>query len=416
MEKSKMKIYSIWFLLLVVLPAVPVQAQELEEYLQLAAENNAGLKGAYAEFEATMQQAPQVKSLPDPTLTMSAFGRMIETRLGPQEARFSLMQMFPWFGTLSAREDAAVLMAEAKFQAYLNRRNELFYRVSEQYYRLYDLERRIVYQRQNLEILDDLRELSLSQVRAGAGALSDVLQVDLMRNELQTTLEVLEMERRPLTAAFNALLNRESSEEVLIPQELDAPDTEVVVLREEINREHPALLEMEKMRQSAEAQETVARKSGLPTVGIGVDYVIIGERTDMNPEGNGQDAVMPMLSLSLPIFRKKYRAAREEARLMQESYSQRRDQMENELEAELESAVFEARRQEQMLRLFERQVESSNQILELLLSSYQNDQAAFEEVLRVRQQLLRYQEEMVTARATYFTQLARIKFITGNSY
>lgn len=398
------------------LTTLSAKAQELEDYLKIAAENNAGLKGAYAEFEAAMQEAPQVKSLPDPTLTMSAFGRMVETRLGPQEARFSLMQMFPWFGTLAAREDAATLMAEAKFHAYLNSRNELFFRVSEQYYSLFELEKKLYFQRENLRILEDFRELALSGVRSGEGALSDVLQVNLLLNELKTNLEILELQRRPLVARFNALLNRARSAEVEIPQELVVESIEAGELRQELSEDHPALLEMEKMRNAAESQELVARKSGFPTIGLGLDYVIIGERTDMNPEGNGQDAIMPMVSFSLPIFRKKYRAAREEARFMQESYEQRRIEIENSLEAELEAAVFEAERQQQMLELYERQVESSNQILDLLVSSYRNAETGFEEVLRVRQELLDYQIQMAGAKAEYFTQLARIKFITGNSY
>lgn len=414
--KYNLKYRQIWMFLLVLLPTLSGEAQELEDYLEIAAENNAGLRGAYAEFEAAMQQAPQVKSLPDPTLTMSAFGRMVETRLGPQEARFSLMQMFPWFGTLAAREDAATLMAEAKFQAYLNSRNELFFKVSEQYYDLFELERKLYFQRENLRILNDYRELALSGVRSGEGALSDVLQVDLMRNELQTNLEILELQRRPLVARFNALLNRPGAAEVEIPQQLDIEDISAQELRQELSEDHPALLEMEKMRNASESQEIAAKKSGLPTLGLGVDYVIIGERTDMNPEGNGQDAIMPMVSVSLPIFRKKYRAAGEEARLMQESYEQRRIEMENSLAAELETAVFEALSQQQMLELYERQVESSNQILNLLVSSYRNAETGFEEVLRVRQELLEYQIRMAGAKATYFTQLARIKFITGNSY
>src|SRR5690606_3820876 len=77
-----------------------VHSQSLDDYLKEAAENNPVLKADYAGFEAALQKAPQVASLPDPTLTVSAFGRMIETRLGAQEARFSLTQMFPWFGTL----------------------------------------------------------------------------------------------------------------------------------------------------------------------------------------------------------------------------------------------------------------------------------------------------------------------------
>ncbi|NJX17068.1 TolC family protein, partial [Tamlana crocina] len=151
-------------------------------------------------------------SLPDPALTMTAFGSMVETRLGPQEARFSLMQMFPWFGTLEAREDVANLMAEAKFQAFLDIRNRLFLDVSSKYYDLYELEQQVTFQEENLEILQNYKDLALSRVSAGSGALSDVLQTDLLRNESVTALEVLRLKRESVVAQFNALLNRNRSE------------------------------------------------------------------------------------------------------------------------------------------------------------------------------------------------------------
>jgi len=108
------KILNIRYLMFIIaFYSINGQSQTLKDYLVIAAQNNPEVKAAYTEFEAAMQKSPQVSSLPDPSLTMSAFGRMIETRIGAQEARFSFMQMFPWFGTLSAKENAANLMAEA---------------------------------------------------------------------------------------------------------------------------------------------------------------------------------------------------------------------------------------------------------------------------------------------------------------
>ena len=124
-----MKTLKIYLLLAFVFFGITSEAQSVEHFLQIAAENNPEIQSAYSEFEAALQKSPQVSSLPDPTLTVSAFGRMMETRLGAQEARFSLMQMFPWFGTLSARTNSADLMAEAKFQEYLNTREKVFMQV-----------------------------------------------------------------------------------------------------------------------------------------------------------------------------------------------------------------------------------------------------------------------------------------------
>ena len=144
--------------------------------------------------------------------------------------------------------------------------------------------------------------------------------------------------------------------------------------------------------------------------------MIIGERTDMNPVDNGQDAVMPMVSLSLPIFRKKYRAARKEAQLMQESYSQRQIEVANELTAEYESVLFDLEKSRRMLELYERQIETTQQILDLQLSSYRNAGVDFEEVLRLRQELLRYQYAIAGAEMQFFTAVARKNYLTGNSF
>ncbi|HSQ47496.1 MAG TPA: hypothetical protein VLM44_11335, partial [Lutibacter sp.] len=78
----KHKILNISFLIFVLIfNSIKGQSQTLKEYLVIAAQNNPEVKAAYSEFEAAMQKSPQVSSLPDPSLTMSAFGRMIETRI-----------------------------------------------------------------------------------------------------------------------------------------------------------------------------------------------------------------------------------------------------------------------------------------------------------------------------------------------
>ena len=71
-------------------------AQSLDDYFKLAAENNPGLQAKYKSFEAAMQKVTQVSSLPDPNLSFGYFVSPVETRVGPQRARFSLTQMFPW--------------------------------------------------------------------------------------------------------------------------------------------------------------------------------------------------------------------------------------------------------------------------------------------------------------------------------
>ncbi|MGB5364048.1 MAG: TolC family protein, partial [Aureibaculum sp.] len=181
--------------------------QSLSDYLTIAAQNNPEVKATYAMFEAAMQKSPQVSSLPDPSLTMSAFGQMIETRVGSQEARFSIMQMFPWFGTLSAKENAANLMAEAAFQEYLDTRNEIFFDVKSMYAELYELDKMIGLEEQNLSILNTYKELAITKFKNGKGAMVDVIRIDIKRNESITNIQLLKDKYFPLQVTFNNILN-----------------------------------------------------------------------------------------------------------------------------------------------------------------------------------------------------------------
>ena len=124
-KESVMKNKIITLIMILVWGASVVQAQRLDTYLQIAADNNPGLQSKYKEFEAALQKIPQVNALPDPSFSFGYFISPVETRVGPQRAKFSLSQLFPWFGTLEAKGDAAALMAAAKYQAFLEARNKL---------------------------------------------------------------------------------------------------------------------------------------------------------------------------------------------------------------------------------------------------------------------------------------------------
>jgi len=400
-----------FILLLLPLWGLGGHSQTLDDYLQTAAENNPKLKSSYAQFEAAMQQAPQVSSLPDPTLTMSAFGRMIETRLGAQEARFSLTQMFPWFGTLQAKEDASVLMAEAKFQNYLDLRNQLFFEIKSVYAELYAIEETIQLKKENLTILDSYHELSLSRFKSGNAPMVNVIKVDIQREAAITEIELLEEIMKPVETRFNLLLNREPEIAVQIQDTLMFKNDEILVDPKDLFENHPSITGLEKQKESYEMQQIVAQKEGLPMLGLGIDYSIISKRTDANPEMNGQDAIMPMLTVTLPIFRKKYRAAKKEAEFMASSMEQEQEAQKNELESAYEMTLYDLKKAEQLIALYQKQLVSSGQASKLLISGFSNSIIDFEEVLQMNQDILMLQTQKVEAIKDGFTAKAKLDYL-----
>ncbi|SFN61679.1 TolC family protein [Salegentibacter flavus] len=387
------------------------QSQELETYLRIAAENNPKLQSAYTQFEAALLQSPQVASLPDPTLTVSAFGRMIETRLGAQEARFNLMQMFPWFGTLKAKAQAADLMAEARFQEYLAMRGDLFYEVKKAYAELYELEKTIELKEENLEILDSYRELSLSKFRSGSSSMVNVVRVDIIREEAITEIELEHDALESLKKQFNYLLNRKPKAAVSIQDTLVLNALGATEMEEIDFDAHPELARYDSELEAYQSRAEIAQKEGLPMLGLGVDYSIISKRTDANPEMNGQDAIMPMFSVSLPIFRKKYKAAEREAELMQTAAIQNREARENELLGIYEQTRYEQNKAQKLLDLYDRQIISSNQANNLLVSGFGNNTEDFEEVLRMNQDILMLNTQKLAALKNGFIAQAKLEYL-----
>ncbi len=400
------------FLFISLISGYEGNAQTLQSYQQIAAENNPGLQAKFKEFEAAMQKVPQVSSLLDPTFS---FGYFIP-KMGSQRATLSVSQMFPWFGTLEAQGDAAALMAEAKYQAFLDARNQLFFQVSAAFYPLFELNRWQRIERENIEILEAYKSVANTKFKNGMAPMVDVLRVDIMLKDAATNLEILNQKEKPLVATFNKLLNRGESAEVEIADSLEIEFVENKIRKDSLLAENPLIDALELKVQASKASEIAAQKQGLPKLGVGLEYMFMDKNSNGGMTDNGKDVLMPMVSVSIPIFRKKYKAAEKEAQLMQESYSLQKEETANMLVSNYETTWFELQRQQQLIELYDQQTRVSKQALNLLFSAYSNSGEQFEEVLRMQQQLLKYEQMKATAEVQYQIEMAKLKYITAYEY
>lgn len=405
--------YKLLLLLLGFLGFQATAQESLEDYLQMAAKNNPGVQAAYAQFEAALQKSPQVATLPDPTLTVSAFGSRMETIMGAEEARFTLMQMFPWFGTLGARKDVANLMAEAQFRNYLDVRNQLIFEVKSAYAQLYEVEKTIELQRENLAILDSYKDLTLSRFSSGSGQMADVVRIDIQKDGALIAIEVLQNQLKPLHMDFNLMLNRNTDAPIQIADTLVFSPLSAEITPD--LQEHPAVQQFESRKRAYEAQQELAKKEGMPMLGLGLDYTVMSKTPMGMSEMNGQDAIMPMLSVSLPIFRKKYKAMRKEAELMTTALELEGQQQENELRSEYAMTQFELKKSGMLIDLYTRQIESSDQARSLLVSSYGSATGNFDEVLRMNQDVIMLKTQRLNAIKNGVTAQAKMDYLSSKT-
>jgi len=407
------RLLSAGLLILLLLFATALQAQTLNEYLQFAGENNPTLQARYKAYESAMQRVAQAASLPDPRLSFAYFVSPVETRVGPQNAKLSLTQQFPWFGTLKEQGMLATTYAELKFTEFIDYRNKLFFEVKSSYYDLYELYREIEIVRENLDLLHSFENMVKVKYENGKGSMADLIRVQMRIESLETEQQILLKKIRPLSVKFNALLHRAPGDTVLIADTLAVLEKDRMQPGPEELAGNPQIMALMKRLDMSILEESLAKKSGLPQFGAGLDYVWVGQRTDVELPGNGRNVLMPMISASIPIYRKKYRAAEQEARLNYQRFELEKTGREELLTSLYEKYRFDLESSIDNSILYQGLYQKAGHALRILTSEYSTGQGDFVELLRMDEELLKYKLAFEKSLAGQHKSRAGLEYILG---
>ena len=416
-RQIKMQIFLL-ILPLVSFNVMAIAQDRLDNYLVEAAENNPGLKATFNEYMAALQKVPQVGALPDPQISFGYFIQPVETKVGPQKARISASQMFPWFGTLGARKDVATEMARSKYEQFREARSRLFYDVKSTYYNLYFIQRAIGIATENIDILHTFRKLSLTKVESGKASSADVLRVEMKIADLENELALLRDNFFATQAGFNLLLNVEAHRIVNVPDSLTDIGLEMSreAVLDSIRERNPEVLRLNFAEASYQKQEIVAGNSGKPSFSIGFDYLVVEkDRNSMASVSNpGKDAfIFPTIGITIPLYRKKYTAMVKEAALMQKSVHNKKLNKINILESTYEKADKDYRDSDRRIGLYLAQSDKAERTLDILETLYETEGKDFEDVLTMEQQFLKYKLELEKARSDKGAAIAFIHYLAG---
>ncbi|WP_268036280.1 TolC family protein [Algoriphagus sp. PAP.12] len=459
-------------ILLFLLTAVSTfsRSQNLDDYLIQAGENNPELQAYYHEYLASLEKAPQVGSLPDPELSMGIFFSPMERWMGNQVADLKLMQMFPWFGTLGVKKEEANLMAHAKYQVFLDAKNKLFYQVKSTYYELYQTQEEIEINQENLEYLKEYERLALvkfkssstpgatsssmpqpamnastSSSASGMGSMngsqanrapvgnpgmasvggmtssgtgmSDILRIRMQVKELESTIASQKDRLIPLQIKFNQLLNRDINSPISNLDSLESTSLiwDKMVLLDSITSQNPMLAMYDTEMEVLDQQEKMARLDGRPMFGAGVDYMPFQPRLESGMSMGGRNMVMPMVTMTLPIYRKKTNSKLKETDYLREATLLRKEKEENMLAMQWANAIRDLEDANRNIVLYDEQSKLAEQTLSLLLTSFSSDGQEMEEVLRVNQQLLNYRLQRMIAIVQQHKSLALLESLGSES-
>ena len=392
----------------------PLKAQSLVEIQTISAENNLELKAQFKAFEAQLEGVTQAKSWQDPNLSFGYFISPIETRVGPQIARFSLTQMLPWFGTFKAKGDIASYRAEAEYEKFQDQKLKLFLDVAEKYYDLSALRHIAELETEQLQILEDLKAVVEANYENNKANLVDVLRVELQMDKQSSVIQVLKDQDQALVSQINQLMNRQLKTPILISNPEQILDQKDVVEMDSISKDHPRLEAIRNLQESNKAESVLAKKQAMPQFGLGLDYAIIQDRNAVNVD-SGRDAIMPMISVSLPIFGKKNKSRKKAASLQGESLQFQLENEETRLETEIQVAKYKQDELFSLLDLYDAQLLRLKDILELSEAALANASMKIEEVLRLQEERLLYQKQRTKTLANLQKINETLNYLTSNS-
>ena len=440
----------------------------LMHYLELATKNNPAVLQRYNEYQASLQKVPQVGSLPDPQLEMGVFLSPMELISGNQVADIKLMQMFPWFGVIKNAKDEMSLMAKMKFEAFRDAKLQVYFDVQRAWFDLYKVRQNIRISEKNVELLKTIERLTLVKFRSGssgsgsalssgnmqgsgapsttsgssgmntmgsgsvattasrpatssgsssmgsssgASGLSEVYQIQIETASLEDNIASLKNEELAAVARFNSLLNRQQKTSVatveLLPTE--ALDIAYLSVNDSMFTHNPMLGMLTYEQQSLMARTRMQKQMGLPMVGLGLNYTVINKSEMSTSAMNGQDMIMPMLTVSLPIYRKKYKSMQAETRFLKTASEQNYQATANMLQTQYYEALQQYNDAARRMKLYDSQSQLAKKSLDISIKTFSSSASGLSDILRIRQQLLDYELKQVEAVVEFNTAEALIK-------
>ncbi|MFN5332687.1 MAG: TolC family protein [Bacteroidota bacterium] len=443
-------------------------AQTLEDYLQEASIQNPGIKAAYSRYEASLEKAKQ-PGLPDPEFQAGLLLKPMERFMGYQRTDLRLMQMFPWFGMLSAQQQEGQHMAQAQYWHFDEEKNQLLLEVKSTWYEMMWLQGELQLAEQTVNYLRQYESLALTQFQAGNSqslpnsswssnlpsstsqtsskgmegmatsstpnpmksgpmtgttmstpslGMQAVLQLRLQINEWEAVIQQLLANKEVARMKFNQVLSRPMDASVTLPTTWENPIMEVEKKEylERIRTLNPMIGMVAAERLALEQQEKMARLEGKPMLGLGVNYIPFSPRIDNGMSMGGQDMVMPMATLSLPIYRKKITSKINEVALNREAAKLDQEQTEIQL-AKAWLTVFQNwEENERNLLLYQEQIALVKQQIELMEASFSAGNSSLSEVLQTQQILVEYQKKQLFAQYQQQLSIARLEALAPSPF
>ncbi len=245
-----------------------------------------------------------------------------------------------------------------------------------------------------------MQSSSMGDSPTGSG-LADLYRIQIELLGLEDMIATLKNQERTVIARFNSLLDRDP----MFPVYVDTIAGNIPVgFAETMDVDsmlsgNPMLKMIGYESQSLEARKRMISGMSYPMMGLGINYTLINKSPMSESAMNGSDMIMPMVSVTIPVYRKKYNAMKSETDLLKSSSEQNYRATANSLKADLFNALFNYQDASRKMKLYEDQRSLAARSFDLLLKDFSSSASSLTDVLRLQQQLYEYELKLIESNA-----------------
>lgn len=386
------------------------KAQVLEDLIQEAYTNSPEIQKFDVQYKIASEKVNEANSLRNTDFNFGYMAVAPEMKMPMERFRVSVMQMLPWFGTISARKNYAASMAEAQYVEVVIAKRKLALSISQRYYQLYEIRAKQEVLDKNITLLQTYERLALSSLEVGKASAVDVLRLQIRQNELRQQKEVLLQENKEIQAAINSLMNLPYDKEVVVVGSFEIPEEENYYNYENLDV-NPELLKYDKLYQSVEQAEVLNQKERAPMLGFGVEYV--NQENSPMITSPYKDMVMPMVSLSIPIFNNKYKSQTRQNELRKQEIQFQKEERLNVLKADLSKAISQQNQARIKFSIQKQNLKQAEDAEEILIKNYETGIIDFKDILDIQELQLKFQMAQIESVTMYYVQSAIINYLSN---
>ena len=302
---------SLWLMSLGWASAQPApSALPLKQAIQLALQNNKGIKLADSRIQAAEARAQEAKdrSLPQANASLSysrysltgpfSFGKGDDGKalFGIPAGAFNATmggatvskEVFGGFAEKSA-EKSADLLAKASHLDTQRNRSELVYTVTDAYYNLVKLARSVDVIEQNIRQFDEREREAQNLQKEGVVTANEVLKIQLQKNNLQLSRLQVEKARQTALYNFNLLVGLPDNQVIAIDTTLANPAAVAEPLTAFLDRAVQTRPEVEASALRVQSAQQMLRNTKsvmYPHLGVSTGYNYINPSARLIPEAN----------------------------------------------------------------------------------------------------------------------------------